>query len=94
MSTLRIVEFDVGPSEVVVAGEGESLTHALNRVAGTVGLEAQGAAQVWASAPGVELVGCLNKKNGTTGIDLLGVVNALAGTTDLAIEGAAALLHN
>lgn len=93
MSTLRIARFEVGEPVVAVAdGAGETLTHALNRLAGTTGLEAQGAAQVWASAPGMDLLGCLNKKNGTSGVGLLGVLNSLAGTTALDVEGAAAHL--
>lgn len=91
MSTLRITRLEVATT-TIAAGTGEELTHALNRVAGTVALEAQGAAQVWADAPGMELLGCLNKKNGTSGVGLLGVLNSLAGTDRLDVNAAAAHL--
>ena len=76
----------------------ETLTHALNRVAGTLDangvptLEAQGAANVWAGTTGLALVGALNVKAGNAlpaYKELLGVVNQLAGTTGLGLDAAA-----
>lgn len=91
MATFRVELIQVG-DRMAGGTPGETLTHALNRLAGTANLDAQGAAQVWASAPGTDLVGCLNKKNGTVGVDLLGVLNALAGTTGLGVDAAAAAI--
>jgi len=62
----------------------------LNRLAGTTGLAADGAANAWAETEGLSLVGALNAKAGTTGLALAGVLNELAGTTGLAPDGAAA----
>lgn len=62
----------------------------MNRLAGTTGLDAQGAAQIAANAPGADLIGALNRKNGSTGLDLLAVLNALAGTSHLDMNKAAA----
>jgi hypothetical protein len=78
----------------------ETLTHALNRKAGTlVGgvptLEAQGAANVWAGTTGLSLVGALNAQAGNAlpnYLALQGVLNQLAGTTGLGIDGAAAAI--
>lgn len=50
----------------------------LNRLAGTTGLDAQLAANVWAGTTGRDLVAALNAKNGTTGLELNGVLKALA----------------
>lgn len=69
-----------------------SLTSELNRLAGTTGLEAQGAAQAWSGQPGMELLGCLNAVNGTRGVGLLGVLNSLAGTVALGEDAAAAAI--
>jgi len=67
------------PIVVPAPGVGaEELQHALNRVALTTNLDAQGAANVWA---------------GTTGRSLLGALNVKAGTTNLDVNGAAAGLH-
>lgn len=72
----------------------ETLQHALNRVAGTSNLDAQGAAQVWASAATLDLLGCLNKKAGNTvNKGLLGVLNQLAGTTNKDQDECARNLH-
>ena len=61
----------------------------LNRLAGTTGLEAAGAANEWAGTQGLELVGALNAKAGTSGLELLGVLNVLAGTKGLGANEAA-----
>lgn len=79
---------------------GETLTHALNRVAGTLNgnvptLEAQGAANVWAGTTGLAMVGALNIKAGNelpAWLDAAGVLNQLAGTTGLDVDGAASHL--
>ena len=78
----------------------ETLTHAMNRKAGTLvdgtpTLEAQGAANVWAGTTGLALVGALNTQAGNVfpnWLELQGVLNQLAGTTGLGIDGAAALI--
>lgn len=67
-----------------------SLQADLNRLAGTTGRDAQGAAQVWANRPGLDLLGCLNHKNGSVGLGLVAVCNALAGTSYLGVDAAAA----
>jgi len=72
----------------------EELAHALNRVAGTLYLDAQGAANVWAGTTGKDLLGALNAKAGTSGLGLLRVLNRLAGTTNLGVNAAAAALFN
>jgi hypothetical protein len=94
MATFRVHVVQVGDAlpEATVADPYATFRTSMNRLAGTTDLEAQGAAQVWANAPGMSLVGCLNKKNGTDGIELLGVVNALAGTTGLGLNAAAAAI--
>lgn len=79
---------------------GETLTHALNRKAGTTGLRDAGAANVWNGvtkpADWLDLVGALNSKAGNTTAaskkDLAGVLNQLAGTTGLDTDGAASHL--
>jgi hypothetical protein len=71
------------------AQPGEQLVHALNRKAGTTGLDLQGAANAWAGTVGKDLLGALNAKNASTGYDLAKVLNALAGTTGLDVNGAA-----
>ena len=50
----------------------------LNRLAGTVGLDAAGAANVGAGTDGLELVGALNAWAGTSGLELNGALRALA----------------
>lgn len=57
----------------------EPLRSALNRVAGTSGLDARGAANRWAGTTGLSTVGALNKIAGTQGLALRGVLNVLAG---------------
>lgn len=57
---------------------GEEIQHALNRLAGTVNLDAQGAANVWAGTVGLDLVGALNVKAGTVGLAFNGVCKQLA----------------
>ena len=63
----------------------------LNRVIGRTGndpfLDAQGAANVWAST-NLDLLGALNAKAGTDGLGLNAVCNALAGTSNLDADGA------
>lgn len=50
----------------------------LNRLAGTSGLDAQGAANVGAGTSGLDLVGALNRWAGTSGLELNGACRALA----------------
>jgi len=57
-----------------------ALQRELNRLAGTEGLEAAGAANVWAETEGLELVGALNAKAGTDGVELEGVARLLGFT--------------
>lgn len=54
------------------------LVKSLNRLAGTSGLEATGAANRWAGTSGKETVGALNAKAGTSGLELNGVCRRLA----------------
>lgn len=72
------------PIVVPAPGSGsEELPHALNRVAGTQYLDAQGAANVWAGTTGLDLLGALNTKAGNargSWKPLLAVCNQLAGT--------------
>lgn len=63
--------------------EASAWVRLLNYIAGTVGLAAQGACQVWANSPGADLLEALNIKNGSAGMDLLEVLNSLAGTSGL-----------
>lgn len=85
----------VGPAVApFVADPTETFTSAMNRLAGTVGLDAQGAAQVWASEPGAPLLACLNKKAGTVGVGFLEVLNDLAGTTGLGAQAAASQISS
>ena len=79
---------------MTIGAFGDSLTTSMNRLAGTRPsgfntLDAQGAANVWASTTGLALLGALNTKNASSGIGLQGVLNALAGTTGLGIVEAA-----
>ena len=67
-----------------------SLVYELNRLAGTSGLDAAGAASAWAGVTGEDLVGALNLKAGTWGINLDGIANLLAGTQSLAAPAALA----
>lgn len=50
----------------------------LNRLAGTSGLEAAGAANALAGTSGLEVVGALNAAAGTAGIEFAGVCRRLA----------------
>jgi hypothetical protein len=73
--------------------EGSSLTAELNRLAGTTGLDEQGAANAYASTTGLATVGALNIKveaNRTRDKfkDIDGICNELAGTTGLAAPAA------
>jgi len=75
------------------------LVYQLNRLAGTTGLGAAGAANAWAGTTGLELVGALNRKtNGnhpaasSPQLELNGICNALAGTTGKDAIGALATL--
>jgi len=71
-----------------------SLAYELNRLAGTTGLEEQGAANAWAGTTGLALQGALNTKAGTWGIALDGVCNILGGTTGLAAPAALSYATN
>lgn len=53
----------------------------LNRLAGTTGLDAAGAANALAGTDDLELVGALNVAAGTTGRELNGALHALTGNT-------------
>jgi hypothetical protein len=53
-------------------------TTELNRLAGTVGLDAAYAANVLAGTTQLDLVGALNVIAGTTGLEFNGVVKAIA----------------
>lgn len=70
------------------------ITAELNRLAGTTGLEAAGAANAFAGTTGLDIVGALNMAIGRTSpatwLDLGGVCNLLAGTTGLEPAGALA----
>jgi hypothetical protein len=65
------------------------MTYELNRIVQTLSAEgvpklsAQGAANQWAAASGLGLLGALNKKNSNSNLGLRAVCNALGGTTDL-----------
>lgn len=65
------------------------LVASLNRLAGTSGLEAAGAANAFAGTANLELIGALNSKAGTSGKELNAVCSALSGTSGL--DAAAAL---
>lgn len=69
----------------------------LNRLAGTTGLEAAGAANVIAGTTGLEVVGALNVRAGTSGLELNGVCRYLAGVydgnTELDAQGALASIE-
>ena len=72
---------------------GSSLTQELNRLAGTVGLDSQGAANAYASTTGMPVVGALNIKaqssrTGDKFKDIDGICNEIAGTTGLAAPAA------
>jgi hypothetical protein len=72
---------------------GSSLTAELNRLAGTTGLDEQGAANAWAGTTGKAIIGALNYKVSSSRTadkfkDLDGVCNELAGTTGLAAPAA------
>jgi hypothetical protein len=60
----------------------------LNRLAGTSGLDAQGAANAWAGTSGLDLIGALNAKAGTSGLGLNAVANRLAATSGLEAQRA------
>lgn len=73
----------------------DELQHSLNVLAGTTGLDAQGAANVWcgyAGAGKLDLVAALNSKAQTRGLELAGVLNRLAGTSGLEVNAAAAAI--
>ena len=66
-------------------------TSALNKLAGTTGLDGPGAANVYAGTTGLDLLGALNAKAGrtvSTWQDLASVCNTIAGTTGLDALGA------
>lgn len=72
---------------------GSSLTAELNRLAGTTGLDEQGAANAWAGTTGKATVGALNYKASSSRSpnafkDLDGICNELASTTGLAAPAA------
>jgi hypothetical protein len=70
----------------------EALVFSVNRVAGTVGLDACGAANIWAGVSGHDLVGALNLKAGNpvgSWKALQGVLNQLSGTQGLGVDAAA-----
>jgi hypothetical protein len=59
------------------------IAYDLNVLAGTTGLDAKGAANVWVGTSGLGLAGALNKAAGHNGLDVQGAANALAGTTGI-----------
>jgi hypothetical protein len=67
---------------MVLGIAGSSLTAELNRLAGTTGLDSQGAANAWAGTTGLATVGALNVEAGKTTpaeyLDLQGICNELA----------------
>lgn len=72
---------------------GSSLTAELNRLAGTTGLDEQGAANAWAGTTGKATVGALNYKVSSSRApsafkDIDGICNELAGKTGLAAPAA------
>jgi hypothetical protein len=72
---------------------GSSLTAELNRLAGTSGLDEQGAANAYAGTTGMPTVGALNIKASSSRTrdkfkDLDGICNELASTTGLAAPAA------
>lgn len=78
-----------------VNGVGMSeLVYELNRLAGTTGLSAQGAANVLAGTTQVDLVGALNTLAGTSNIELNGVLKRIAGLYggDSSLDGNASLV--
>lgn len=64
------------------------LQYNLNRLAGTSGLDAQRAANIWAGTTSKDLQGALNVKAGTTGKDIEGALNVIAGTNGKAANAA------
>lgn len=54
------------------------LTYHLNRLAGTTGLAAQGAANAWAGTTQIELVGVLNRLAHTQNLEINGALKVLA----------------
>ena len=94
-STIWVDDVYGGPEIVPPEPEGPPppLTESLNRLAGTTGLAAQGAANVYAGTTNLSLVDALNSKAGNTSpIALQGVLNQLAGTDGLGIAEAASLI--
>jgi hypothetical protein len=79
---------------------GKTLQYHMNRLAGTLNsydvptLDAQGAANVYASTTGLGIVGALNVKAGFTTqtqyLELQGVLNYLAGTSGYGVNEASA----
>jgi hypothetical protein len=72
---------------------GSTLATELNRLAGTTGLDRQGAANVYAGTTGLGVVGALNIKASSSRTKdkfkgLNGICNELAGTTGLAAPAA------
>lgn len=85
-----------GGPEIVPTGPGAipPLTESLNKLAGTTGLAAQGAANAWAGTTNLSLVDALNSKAGNTSpIALQGVLNQLAATSGLGIAEAASRIE-
>jgi len=64
------------------------LQYNLNRLAGTTGLDAQRAANIWAGTSGQDLQGALNTKAGKPYLDIAGALNAIAGTSGLGVNAA------
>ena len=72
---------------------GSTLTAELNRLAGTAGLDSQGAANTYAGTNRLGVVGALNIKASSSRTsdkfrDIDGICNELAGTTGLAAPAA------
>lgn len=82
----------VAPPAGTQVADGASLTAILNEVAGTTGLEADGAINAFMGTSGVPLVKALNDLAGTSGVELQGVLNVLAGTSGVGVDEAARLI--
>lgn len=65
-----------------------TLTKYLNDLAGTDGLQAQGAANALAGTNGLALCGAVNRAAGTSGLELQGALDRLGGVPGVAPDGA------
>lgn len=73
------------------------LKQTLNMLAGTTGLDEQGAANAWAGTTKLDLVGALNVRAGISQanrLGLLGALNVITGTSGLDVNGCCDILTN